>query len=631
MITRSRTRNNISIRDVYDMAIYQDGVLAYLKKIHEEGFTLDSEYQLTVKPVLPVTSIAEKRKQSTLAYLNQSSYLFKQSIFEQIHALTPPHQIGDALHEEYKTIELLGKKKDIILNAKLVWHSLVAEPAIIASEAWILQHFPQTILPTSKPYHLILLKDCTIRFIQQDKHISNDQFHNGYRFHLYLQHTVFSHVLQEVGLSAASVAEDLFVGLIWAKQFKTKHPKTDFLAHVLCENQMEWSEMMETAHERVRDIYTHWKTLTPLIRNSDTGFWAPTGPLFHPNMKHKIHDEWSPLRTRWAQDIGEITLMWNCGLTERDHAWDQEIYRLDDPRLNSRLLLQSAYSCNTLDTLLQQSRPGAPVFPPDFRLNLARRPFEFMVDFETCLLKPDMATIYLIGVKNVQTGEYVAFVYSPLHLFHTRLRVPRLQTYPYNKRVVECLTEESVIRSFVQYIDSFRSPGVSCEDYAEQHHLMHWSTAEPSWFNKKVEVLRIGWECNWLQWYDLLRVFRPTKTTAKRKAHNEGHEDPIPLVIRGMHNFGLKEVVRHLHQAGQIDLHWPDIDDGLLSMFIARDIYTSTSSSREMMRLVDYNEVDCMALYEIVCWLRNFGRVQPHIPLAESDSSTTSGGSGHSE
>ena len=58
-----------------------------------------------------------------------------------------------------------------------------------------------------------------------------------------------------------------------------------------------------------------------------------------------------------------------------------------------------------------------------------------------------------------------------------------------------------------------------------------------------------------------------------------------------------------------IKLSWPELDDGLLSSFKARDIYTGKMDLSDqidtMINIVEYNHIDCVALHKILEWIRS--------------------------
>lgn len=94
-----------------------------------------------------------------------------------------------------------------------------------------------------------------------------------------------------------------------------------------------------------------------------------------------------------------------------------------------------------------------------------------------------------------------------------------------------------------------------------------------------------------LNWYDLLNVFKYSE---------------YPIIIKECFGFGLKNVVRKLNELGEINVVWSDLDDGLLSSFIARDIYDSKNNetNKNMYGIIEYNMVDCKAMLVLIEWIR---------------------------
>ena len=122
---------------------------------------------------------------------------------------------------------------------------------------------------------------------------------------------------------------------------------------------------------------------------------------------------------------------------------------------------------------------------------------------------------------------------------------------------------------------------------------MHWSQAEPILFNKKLKEHNLLSDEYKLPWYDLLIIFK---------------DESQPVLIKENFSFGLKNIIKKLNEYNQINLKWPDLDDGLLSSFIANDIYNSDNNNKnkEMVDIVEYNYIDCLALHKIISWMRDF-------------------------
>ena len=150
---------------------------------------------------------------------------------------------------------------------------------------------------------------------------------------------------------------------------------------------------------------------------------------------------------------------------------------------------------------------------------------------------------------------------------------------PKTFEIILCENENDLILKFTNFISSFN---------LNKTRLMHWSFAEPTIFNKKCNIV--------LPWFDLLKIFKYPE---------------YPIIIKDCHGFGIKKVVNSLNKHGLINLKWNDLDDGLLSAFIAKDIYDGKVVDNEncckiVNELIDYNSIDCMALNVLIDFLRNF-------------------------
>jgi hypothetical protein len=156
--------------------------------------------------------------------------------------------------------------------------------------------------------------------------------------------------------------------------------------------------------------------------------------------------------------------------------------------------------------------------------------------------------------------------------------------------------EYDLIHKFTEYIYSFKGVREAKHQYLKSTRLIHWSSAETVIFNKKLLEHNIKDLSFKLPWFDLLAVFK-----------NHDH----PIIIKECFGFALKQVVKTLNSYKLIDLSWPDLDDGLLSSFIAKDIYSNVNNNilmnnNYMEDIVEYNYIDCKALYELINFIRKY-------------------------
>ena len=158
-----------------------------------------------------------------------------------------------------------------------------------------------------------------------------------------------------------------------------------------------------------------------------------------------------------------------------------------------------------------------------------------------------------------------------------------------------CSSEKDLIIKFKNFLLEFKPDNIDEKKFIQETRLYHWSSAEPVIFNKKIKEYCLDNDNDKyrLNWFDLLQVFK---------------YDKYPIIIKECFGFGLKEIAKKLNDYNQITLTWSDLDDGLLSSFIARDIYLSlnskSKSNNDMYLIIEYNYIDCKALFQILNWMR---------------------------
>lgn len=88
-----------------------------------------------------------------------------------------------------------------------------------------------------------------------------------------------------------------------------------------------------------------------------------------------------------------------------------------------------------------------------------------------------------------------------------------------------------------------------------------------------------------------------------------------PIVIKGCYNFKLKSVTNALKKNGFIDTSWPDngVAEGHTAMLKAIDIYKQVdrgtivgdlNGNSVYKAIIDYNEIDCKAMWDIKRFLK---------------------------
>jgi hypothetical protein len=361
----------------------------------------------------------------------------------------------------------------------------------------------------------------------------------------------------------------------------------------------------------------------------DGASWSvgPDLPLcrseLYPNMSNQQDYPWRPIKKKIAEDIGEITSLWMCGVKNRNIAIANNVYRWTDERCTTETLgINGPKIKRVLDKILEINRGGGmnPIHPPVVLNNdqgwQRSQTIEFFVDFEFI---NDVVSDIGKSVPEVHAKSIIFMIgvghYAPGTGGHGQGQLSGRE-WIYKEFTVNSLTESEeykICTKFSQYIRE-ESDWWDCPNPL----LIHWSNAENwqwknaterhknprLWIPAKNKLLDVHTDES-PRWFDLLQVFRSE-----------------PIVIRGCLGFGLKEVATTLANLGLIQTRWnyeSSCVDGSSAMITAYNAYKDAKkrgiSMRDMPLIKDvikYNEVDCKAIAEIMTYLR-----EHHIPGAD--------------
>jgi len=303
---------------------------------------------------------------------------------------------------------------------------------------------------------------------------------------------------------------------------------------------------------------------------------------------------WSQSKKQIAEQLEDLTLLWQVGADKRRDANNLGIYRWRDQNCTAvsagvtgpkmQPTLQAILSIN-------QTAEGPPVAPA--RVQAAEQVWrkestlEFYVDFETVSdLNDDFSLIPKRG------GQPMIFMVGCGHMENG--------TWRFRCFTTDALTETSeaaVIDAWVDYMKEVRdriAPG-------SEPLVFHWSQAEISSlitaYNAAIQ--RHGERAkSWAspQWFDFL--------TEVIKAE--------PVVVRGALGFGLKAIAQSMQKLGLIQTKWESGPvDGLGAMVGAWWCAQEAAKKNVALPQIDlmkgiqeYNEVDCKVMMEIVRYLR---------------------------
>jgi hypothetical protein len=355
----------------------------------------------------------------------------------------------------------------------------------------------------------------------------------------------------------------------------------------------DWLQKAESACEWIRQVRREGFGWDPL--RDYVGI-----PQIRPNMKNAKDAPWHTAKRRIAEEVGELTGLWQVGLLKRNDAVSQGITDWRDPRVTAGLLGVGPSYAPKLQLMLDVNRATeATVLPARVTIEeeVWRTPksIEFFVDFETCNDLDDdfsklpekggSARIFMVGCGHVENGQWKFSCFT-----------------------AERMTDQDEAEVLRSWFDHMQEVKQRLGPFVEKPIVFHWSPAEDSSFAKSYQAAtkRLGGDWPEPNWFDFLgRVVKAE-----------------PVVVKGAFGFGIKAIGKALHKMGTLATDWSDGPaDGLGAMVGSWWCYEQAAISggsvfdvplpepneaRKLMKeVVDYNEVDCKVMMQCIDYLRN--------------------------
>jgi hypothetical protein len=609
--------------------IRSDCIVDLIETLNKNNYMIDFEDELRIKKRnLQESSnsnlsnncsdlITKRRRTSSFDYIVDDGYKFEANIIIKIkeklidnNELSKLIELSDVdinIRYERTLKVLLSKSYDIILGSILINESnkTYGYPDLIVSGYWIKKYIinsPINIIGDRSKYYIIDIKSSSINLIGGGEYVSSGLLYDGYKAQIYIYIQALNKILKS----------DISIGFILGKnyQYSTGGNKIRIDDPFDKLGLIDYSYEKKNGRDFEDKIIQALKWKDDLKKNYNNYSLLPIeNNLLFPNMKNPYDKNYKKIKKTIALANKEITLLWNCGLKNRELAWLKGIKNYDNENLSPDILGFTTKSSryNILNSMLKINRESNDliIFNPINNINEWQNSVsnEFFVDFETYsnermygedidMIDINTQIIYMIGVN--YSNKFKCFILKFNYHEGIKNQIKMKKTLKCNyESYVFCDNEKDLIIQFVKFINSFNIKN-DLSIYYKNTRLIHWSKAEPIIFNKKLREYKLNELMYNLPWYDLLDIFKNEK---------------YPIIIKGCFGFGLKEIISKLNQYDFIKLSWPELDDGLLSSFKARDIYTDKVESENkvttMIDIVEYNYIDCIALDMILKWIRD--------------------------
>lgn len=331
---------------------------------------------------------------------------------------------------------------------------------------------------------------------------------------------------------------------------------------------------------------------------------TPSVPELYPNMCNRYDTPYHSVKKDLADKIKEVTQIWMVGVKHRKIAHGNGIYSWDDPNCRSENIgIHGKKIGPVVDKIIEINRDSVELMKPAKIKNntsnwKTKNDLDFYLDFEGitgCLYNKD------INLQNAKADNQILFM---IGVGYEENNSWVYKTFIANS--VDRSEENKIVKEFINFIEErvknhMISKGIRDRDLCRPR-FFHWSHAEKSIFamlDKRHNNEFYIWR-NKVTWIDMCKVFIDE-----------------PIVIKGAKKFNLKEIAKTMVSHGMIQSKWNfnGPENGLAAMLEAIDYYRYMNSSNRnavddnkfitmMASIVDYNEIDCKVVWEIVCYLR---------------------------
>tara|TARA_Y100000780_G_C13596435_1_gene382782 strand:- start:18 stop:992 length:975 start_codon:yes stop_codon:yes gene_type:complete len=315
-----------------------------------------------------------------------------------------------------------------------------------------------------------------------------------------------------------------------------------------------------------------------------------------------INDKHYETKLKHAKMINELTLVWNIGTKEREMAHKRGVYNWKDKKCTTNILgiNKKSKKRELIDLILKVNRGETNTIIEPRKLKcskLKNNGIEFFIDIETY--------DKMIQNKNIEVS-----LPSNRVLFLAGVGYEEDNEWKYKKFLLkENENEIDLISKMIDFIDQKTDEYISLNRIKnnETVKIYHWGYYEFSYFynlrnNRKVNQLI----CN----YDFVNLNKLVKDNR--------------IVVKGCMNYGLKDFSQALYDLKCIETIWnTDCTNGINAMLDAikyYDFYLTYNNLIDdakikleneknridsvMEDIINYNEIDCKVLYEIVTFFR---------------------------
>jgi len=455
-----------------------------------------------------------------------------------------------------ETILALSNKEPIIYQGGILYNNLIyGVPDLIIRGDYLNFLYNENV--NEKLYYIIDIKFSTVKLSANEDYICNSDMAPVYKCQVLLYTQILNKLLNQ----------NVNIGFIHGKKYSCKKEKInnnirlrlatinydtfDVKYYELLDNAIKWIN-------RLKNEGSNWVLLP-----------KPSIPELYPNMCNKRDDKWRPLKKQLADEIKDLTLIFNVSYENRLVGFSNNIYSYDSPDCCCDKLNIRGKKKDIIDKIIQINSNNNNILVSPNKINfnktkwrkLKKNQLEFYLDYETTCDYYNTNFIFMIGVGYINNDN--------LWIFKN-----------FKSKTSELIDQEEMYKIFWDNINQ-----ILIEMKKKEGVFFHWSHAEPAFYSKSSNQINLP-DKNFLDLYQLFI--------------NE------PIVVKSAFNYSLKTISKALHSHGLIDTLWDSnssCSNGLEVLYQANQYYFENVNIN-FNDIIYYNEIDCKVLYEILKYLR---------------------------
>ncbi len=594
MKIENKMRNEIYSATSLMNYIRNDGVIDYIKLKERGKHRMDIYRDMSD---MKRQKTDDKRYNNSFEYIMEMGNNFEREIMEEIKNKTEREKIIKIESDNLTVSEHNGITEEIIKKDRyeIIMNGLIinldnrtyGKPDIIVKGGWLRRNIRNRIPEDVEDelYYIIDVKCSNINLINgeenRNKIVTNSVEMDGYK----IQILVYTKGLERI------IKREIRYGFILGKRYKDSRREYGSFENIgvidyrnkkmeeKINKTVEWKDWIGREYEKIGVNDIREKKIVELF----------------PNMKNNYDINYYGKKLKIAKEIREITLIWNCGIKQRNNAIENGIYFMDDKKLEPEKLGidESSKKYNIIDKIIEinrnnRNKENIENIYLDENNNVKewrrKMKYEYYVDFEMYNNEKNRELVlYMIGV--MYNNNYNVYIIDNEGIDNNINK--RIKDKKIRMNIIRCKDEREVIERFKRYINSGKK---------EEVRLYHWSKCEPNTYKNKIKKYGIEKEDK-IEWIDMLEIFK---------------DEEYPIIVRETYNFSLKSIVRKMDEYGMIEVKWEDnLQDGLLSAFMAREVYENKKNMEiDFGSIIRYNMIDCLALREILRYIREYKNIK---------------------